>query len=189
MKHYVTLAFMLLLTACSSTQTKNDYDPNIDFSQFKSFAWVETNSTETSKYHLNGLMDQRIKSAVDKNLISKEMTQVDKADADLLVNYLTKVEKRVSVDDFNTQFGYYPYHGRYAVAPVMNPPPMVNEYKVGTLFIDLVNNKTGHLVWRGSIEKILDEDNNLTPDQRTEKINEAVTKILSQYPPQVKADK
>ena len=64
--------------------------------------------------------------------------------------------------------------------------PMYNEtrnvvYQVGTLQIELIDAKDGKLVWRGSAEKVI--DSSPTPTERSAAINEAVTKILSTYPP------
>ena len=54
-------------------------------------------------------------------------------------------------------------------------------YQVGTLQIDLIDAKDGKLVWRGSAEKVI--DTNPTPAERSAAIQEAVTTILSTYPP------
>ncbi|PAA20099.1 DUF4136 domain-containing protein, partial [Pseudomonas fragi] len=64
--------------------------------------------------------------------------------------------------------------------------PMYNEtrnvvYQVGTLQIDLIDAKDGKLVWRGSAEKVV--DSSPTPAERSAAIQQAVTKILSTYPP------
>lgn len=186
MKIAASLILTLLLSACSSLQTQYDYDPDIDFSQYKSFAWVDTSDKQNTPYHLDGLMDQRVKSAVNTELQAKGFKQVAKTEADLLVNYLTKVDKKMNVDTFNTQYGYYPYYGRFGMTPMTDHQAVVSEYKVGTLIIDLVDRKTGHLVWRGSVEKTLDENSNDTPQQRAAKISEAVNKVFINYPPQVK---
>ena len=69
-----------------------------------------------------------------------------------------------------------PYWG----APVYNETRNV-VYQVGTLQIDLIDAKDGRLVWRGSGEKIV--NNTPTPAERSQAIREAVTQILSNYPP------
>ena len=58
-------------------------------------------------------------------------------------------------------------------------------YQVGTLQIDLIDAKTDQLVWRGSAEKVV--DTSPTPAQRSAAIREAVSKILSDYPPKPQA--
>lgn len=54
-------------------------------------------------------------------------------------------------------------------------------YQVGTLQIDLIDAKTGQLVWRGSAEKVIDDTP--TPAERSAAIHNAVAKIFSDYPP------
>lgn len=186
MKIATSLILTILLSACSSMKTQFDYDPSVNFNHYKTFAWVETKKMETAAYHLDGLMDKRVKSAINDNLTMQGFKQVAKDKADVLVNYLTKVDKKINVDTFNTQYGYYPYYGRFHTMPVASPQTIVNEYKIGTLIIDLVDQKSGHLVWRGSVEKILDTNNTDTPEQRSQKINEAVNKVFTNYPPNTK---
>jgi predicted secreted protein len=55
------------------------------------------------------------------------------------------------------------------------------DYKVSTLQIDLLDGKDGKLVWRGSTERIVNQDN--APNAREAAIRQTVAKILEQYPP------
>jgi hypothetical protein len=55
------------------------------------------------------------------------------------------------------------------------------DYKVTTLQIDLFDGKDGKLIWRGSTERILSQDN--APNARETAIRQTVGKILEQYPP------
>ena len=55
-------------------------------------------------------MDQRVRDAVNAQLAAKGMSLVDAKEADVLVNYHTKVDKKINVDTFNTNFGYHPYY-------------------------------------------------------------------------------
>jgi hypothetical protein len=106
------------------------------------------------------------------------------ADADLLVNYLTKVDKKINVDTFNNNFGYNPYYGPgWGWSGSMHTQTTVREYEVGTLIIDLIDNKTGKLVWRGSVEDTIRDQN--TPQERVEIINNAIGHVMSAYPPQL----
>ena len=57
----------------------------------------------------------------------------------------------------------------------------VTQYDEGTLVIDFVDMAKQELVWRGVGTGALDETP--TVEQRTENINNAVTKILEQFPP------
>ena len=184
MKIIPILLTVMALSACSSMKTSSDYDPKVDFSEVKTYAWIERKTQETV-YHLDGLMDQRVRSAVDRQLQLKGLTKVTANSADVLVNYLTKIDKKINVDSFNSSFGYHPYYGS-AWGSGMVVQTRVREYEVGTLILDLVDRKSGQLIWRGSVADTL--RNKSTPEQRTEVINTAIMEMLSNYPPKLATD-
>ncbi|UCX03968.1 DUF4136 domain-containing protein [Shewanella glacialimarina] len=182
MKKLVLAIAVLALSACSTLKTNTDFDPAVSFDQYKTFTWVAAKE-EDKGYHLDGLLDQRVRDAVDSQMVAKGLTKVA-ADADLLVNYLTKVDKKINVDTFNNNFGYNPYYGPgWGWSGSMHTQTTVREYEVGTLIIDLIDNKTGKLVWRGSVEDTIRDQN--TPQERVEIINNAIGHVMSAYPPQL----
>ncbi|MEZ9539099.1 DUF4136 domain-containing protein [Shewanella sp. 10N.286.51.B8] len=182
MKKLFVAAAVLALSACSTLKTNTDFDPAVSFDQYKTYSWVEKKNQDAS-YHLDGLMDQRVRDAVNNELGQKGLTKADITEADLLVNYLTKVDKKINVDTFNTSFGYYPYYGRRGWGGAgMNTQTTVREYEVGTLIVDLIDNKTGNLVWRGSVADTIRNKN--TPEERVLIINSAISQVMLNYPPQ-----
>lgn len=181
MKNIFVALAVLALSACSSMKSGWDYDPSANFTQYKTYAWV-AQKADSAGYHLDGLMDQRVREAVNSQLASKGMTLVDAKDADVLVNYLTKVDKKINVDTFNSNFGYNPYYGPgWGWGGNMQTQTTVREYEVGTLIIDLVDNKTTKLIWRGSVADTIRDKN--TPEERVQIINQAVGSVMANYPP------
>ncbi|MGI2259793.1 DUF4136 domain-containing protein [Shewanella sp. GXUN23E] len=185
MKNLMLLAVALMLGACSSVNTNWDYNPAVDFAQFKTFAWA-TSVNDESEYHLDGLMDARVRKAIDDQLVLKGLTEAPQDKAQLLVNYLTKVDTKVDVDTFTNYYGYNPYYPYYGPGwgwggQWGQTQTQVREYNVGTLIVDLVDAKTKALVWRGSIADIIRDKK--TPQERTEFINKAVADIMANYPP------
>lgn len=189
MRNILVGLVVMLLTACSSVNTNWDYNPDVNFTQFKTYAWVQTQSG--SEYHLDGLMDERVRNAVNDQLQAKGLTLVAADKADVLVNYLTKVDKELNVDTFTTNYGYSPFYDPNFIGPYWGPSAnvstqtVVREYNVGTLIIDIVDRKTDKLVWRGSLADTLKKQ--YTPQERITAVNEAVANILTNFPP--KADK
>lgn len=181
MKKVIIGLAVLALSACSSMKNSWDFDPGVNFTQYKTYAWV-VKKTDDAGYHLDGLMDQRVRDAVNTQLSQKGFTKADAASADVLINYLTKVDKKINVDTFNTNFGYNPYYGPgWGWGGNMQTQTTVREYEVGTLIIDMVDNKTGKLVWRGSVADTIRDKN--TPEERVAIINEAITNVMTNYPP------
>ena len=88
MKKVIVGLVALALSACSTLKTSSDYDPAANFNDVKTYAWIVKKTNDTT-YHLDGLMDQRIRAAVDSQLSAKGIILTDAATADVLVNYLT----------------------------------------------------------------------------------------------------
>ncbi|MBR9728213.1 DUF4136 domain-containing protein [Shewanella intestini] len=186
MNKIIALIALASLSACSSMKTSSDFDPAVSFSQYKTYAWIEKKNQD-SQYQLDGLMDQRVKTAVDNEMSNKGLTKTDAQRADLLVNYLTKVDKKINVDTFNTHYGYNPnYYRGWGWGGSVNTQTTVREYEVGTMIIDLVDNKTDKLVWRGTVADTVSDKN--TPEERVEVINEAIKKVMLNFPPQADAN-
>ncbi len=181
MKKVIILAAALALSACSTLKSSSDYDPNVNFSGIKNYAWV-VQKNDDATYQLDGLMEQRVKNAVDAELQLKGMVKTEESQADVLVNYFTKVDKKINVDTFNTNFGYNPYYGPgWGWGGNMNTQTTVREYEVGTLIVDLISKETGKLIWRGSVADTVRETN--TPEERIEVVNNAIAQMMQAYPP------
>jgi hypothetical protein len=181
MRILLIAAALFSLAACNTLSTSYDYDPEVSFAQYKHYSWVEK-KTDQSGYHLDGLMDQRVKAAVANELALKGFSQVTALDADVLVNYLTKIDKKIDVDTFSTDFGYNPFYGpRWGVAGSVHTQTVVREYEVGTLIVDLIDNKTGKLVWRGTVADMINDRH--TPQEKIANINLAISAMMKNYPP------
>lgn len=185
MKKLIIALAMLSVSACSTLRTSTDFDPAVNFDNYKTYAWVKATDKEAkSAYHLDGLMDQRVREAVDNQLVSKGISKVESDKADILVNYLTKVDKKINVDTFNTHYGYNPYYGpRWGAwgGTMGTTQTTVREYEVGTLIIDLIDNKTSKLIWRGSVADTIRDKN--TPQERVQVVNEAIGQVMLNFPP------
>lgn len=192
LRRIALLGLALLLSACESMQVTNDFNPAVDFAQFRTWAWKDP----AVQYQPNNpmlksdLTEQRIIQAVGSQLDQRGLRPVAAgAKPDLFVQtYLIVANRQEQVV---TNYGYGgpwggPWGGYWGGPWEGYWRPAYNEtrnviYQVGTLQIDLTDAKDGRLVWRGSAEKIL--NNSPTPQERSAAIREAVTKILNNYPP------
>ena len=193
LRRIALLGLALLLSACETMQVSHDYNPAVDFAQFRTWAWKEP----AVQYQPNNpmlrsdLTEQRIVQAISGQLDQRGLRPVAAGSKpDLQVQAWLIVANRQ--EQVVTNYGYGgpwggpwggywggPWEG-YWGAPMYNETRNV-VYQVGTLQIDLIDAKDGKLVWRGSAEKVI--DSSPTPSERSAAINEAVTKILSTYPP------
>jgi hypothetical protein len=167
---------LFVLASCSSVRVNSDYDKNVDFNQYKTYAYQKSG---IDKVEISDLDKKRILHAIDAQMAAKGFTKSETPD--LLVNIFTKEREQVDVNTFNAGFGYGWGFG-------WNPffyggsSTSVNRYSEGTLFIDLIDAKKKELIWQGEGEGTLTKDTN----RKDAVINEFVTKILAQYPPKKK---
>ena len=194
LRRIALLGLALLLSACETMQVTHDYNPAVDFAKFQTWAFKPPalQYQPNSPMLKSDLTEQRILQAVSSELDQRGLRPAAAGNKpDLLVQtYLIVANRQEQVV---TNYGYNgPWGGPWAGGYWGGPwegywgAPMYNEtrnivYQVGTLQIDLMDAKSGKLVWRGSAEKIV--DNSPTPAERSAVIREAVTKILSTYPP------
>ncbi len=160
--------FVLLLSACSSVRVAADYDTQVDFSKYKTFAFYKTG---IDKAPISDLDKKRIMRAIEGALIEKGMTK--SSSPDILVSLFTKSRERINVND--NWFGGFWYPWYYGPNPVT-----VSRYTEGTLFVDLLDASNKELVWQGIGTGALNLEN---VKRKKERIKEFVNKIMTNYPP------
>ena len=169
----LSLLLLVITASCSSVSVNSDYDKNVDFSSYKTYAFYKTG---IDKVEISDLDKRRILRAIEEQMAAKGFTKSE--NPDLLVNIFTKSREQVSVNQFNAGWGYGWGFG-------WNPYMMgggqttVSTSTEGTLYIDLIDAKKKEMIWQG--EGIGNLTKNV--DKKDEKVNEFVTKILAQYPP------
>jgi hypothetical protein len=172
------LAWTLALSACSGVRVTTDFDPSADFTKVRTYAWLDEQSgVQGDRPDVTSLLDRRVRRAVDAELQRKGLAPVGQSEADVLVTYHLGVETKLDVNTINTGYGYgrYPYRGGIATQTT------VTEYQEGTLLIDVIAPKSKQLIWRGSGQSRLRRSS--TPEQREQRIDEAVAQILESFPP------
>ncbi len=169
---FIPVLLLFVLASCSSVRVNSDYDKNVDFSKYKTYAY-QKNGIDNAK--ISDLDKKRILRSIDEQMAAKGFAKSD--NPDLLVNIFTKEREQVDVNQYNTGFGF-----GFGPFYMGGNNTSVNHYTEGTLFIDLIDAKKKELIWQGEGEGTLTKDTN----RKDEVINEFVTKILAQYPPKKK---
>lgn len=172
---FLPLLLLLVLTSCSSVRVNSDYDKQVDFTPFKTYAFHKTG---IDKAEISDLDKKRILRSIDETMTTKGFSKSD--NPDLLISFFTKEREEVNVNQFNAGWGYgwgwgwNPY--------LWGGNTSVSRHTEGTLYIDIIDAKKKELIWQGEGEGVLTKDTN----KKEEVIKEFVTKILEQYPPQKK---
>ena len=195
---FAGVALTFGLAACSTNPISigSDFNSSIDFDAFTTYRWHEGNeyNIASNLYLSNDIVDQRIRSNVDRELRAKGFYLQQTGPIDFLVNYTVSSQERLNVETYNRYAGYAPgwnhsygslgpYHysgpGFYGGTSVVES--RITQYSQGTLVLDIVQPESDILVWRGIAEGKLDQ----SMDQREREaiIEEAVTRLLGNFPP------
>ena len=174
------------LSCATPIKTSFDRDAAADFSQYRTFAWVgpkplaRAKQGTTSPSFVSALDDQRLRRAVDRTLKGKGYTLVPEANqADLAIAYSVGSEDKVRVHQSMGVATVHPYPGRYSYGSWYSGSTVnVQQYTEGTLSIEAYDQKTEQAVWVGWASKRLSRN-----DDSQKLINEAVSKILTPFPP------
>lgn len=178
---------VLTFAGCSTITVVSDYDSTLPLAGYKTYRWTDDGSAGRSGNVLaeNPLILKRIKNAVDKELAGRGYIQDINAPADFTLAVYAGLRERVYYDPPPPGFYYYRgFHGRYGFYDPFWWGPYARYYEEGTLGIDIFDNRTGRLAWHGVGKGILNDYRNGDKLQRD--IDEAVTKILAEFPPQNK---
>lgn len=175
MKKILLLTIILgsLLTSCASVSVSSDFDREVYFPQFRTFAFLKEG---IDKVEISDLDKKRILRSIEAELTKKGLTLTDN-NPDILVNFFTKERERQDIyNNVGFGWGWGPFWGgtSYNVSPPRTE---------GTLFIDIISAEKKDLIWQGKGVGAL---SNYDKDER---INQFVAEILKQYPPQVKSKK
>ena len=157
----------ILGVGCSNLAVNHDYDPQADFTHLKTFSW----HTLPNEAAAGGeLVAKRIVDAIEMELAAKGMTKVSANPDFVIVSHLGKQFKRDVM--------YWDHaNRRYSAGPSYD----VYEYEEGTLVLSIFDAPTQEMIWRGSVTTIVEPE--LPPEQRHEKINKAIAKLLEDFPP------
>ena len=174
-----TLVLAGSLGACSGMKITTDYNPEVapNFSAYQTYAWLPQPIRQDPRVY-NAITENRVRRAVDNSLSAGGYRKLDSGTPDFLIAWQAAIEGKVDVTLVNGYYGYG-YRGWGAGGGAQ---PVVREYDEGTLILDVIDAESRELVWRGVAQAKISQ--NSSPDQRGRKINEAVSKILANFPPE-----
>ncbi len=182
---FLFLLAAIIISACSGIKVVADFDPTVDFTQYKTFeyhGWIE----ESGRV-LNDLDRRRIESAFGAEFEARGLKYVE-ADGDLVVGLFIVAQQKTQTTAHTTQVGGYGgYGGRYGYGPGWgwgggHSTTTYSEYDYveGTLVCDIYDKAKEQLVWEGVGKGTIQEN----PQNREQNINDAVQKIMAEYPVQ-----
>jgi len=164
---------VLAISACGySIKTSADYDRTVNFGQFTTFAVMSGNSSG------NPLLDQRLVDDVKGALIYKGWREAPEADARAVVVVHAATKTKHSYETFYDGWGGGWRWRRFGFGDG-DSTTYVQDYKVGTVVVDIFDAATKMAIWRGVASEALSD--NAKQDARTTEV--AVPKMFSTFPP------
>ena len=97
----VLVLFVLVLASCSTVKVATDYDKDVNFTQYQSFAFFKPG---IDKAEISDLDKKRILRAIESEMLQKGFTKSD--DPDLLVSIFTKTKENINIYNNNYGYGY-----------------------------------------------------------------------------------
>lgn len=175
------LLVLMVITGISCKTTLNvtsDYDKSADFNSYKTFGMY----TLTSTKNINMFNLKHIVTAIRTEMKKKGFVETDN-NPDLVINAVSVLLNRQSV---SSTTNYYGYGGLYRPYAFWGTPGRIgaykevqtNNYKDGTLLIDVIDTKTQRMVWQG----IGNAEINKKPKNPEKIINKSVAKIMKTFP-------
>ena len=170
---FVAVVTALAVSGCNPTYIDYDYDVDVDFTQYKTFAWYEQSTMSEGKpqaVQQSSLFEARIKRAVNEGMTNKGLRLVE-SDSDLILAYHIGIDNITEIR--STGYGYgWGYGGGNTRA---------DHFQEGTFILDMIDASTEKLVWRGIAEGVLDE--NPSPDKMDKDVQNTTERLLAKYPP------
>jgi hypothetical protein len=182
-------ALAMLLPSIALAQKVNvQYAHQVDFSQFKTYAWGTNKGELPQKFE-----DSHIKHAIDRVLQSKGLSQVASGKPDLVVAYQATVgQKEQEIDNYNDAGFGWGWGPGWAWGPGwgygwgdMGPDystTTIRHIQVGDLLVDMMQPATKRAVFRGYATGAF----HTNPIKEDKMLTKAVDKMFQHFPPKQK---
>jgi hypothetical protein len=177
--------FLLLFALPAAAKVATDFDPSLDFSKYKTFAYIG-GVENLDRMQMNpDLLGNRIHRSVTRELTTRGLREVTpEENPDLVVRYWvdTQVDANVSTGS-STNWGVYGSYYGYHWGPIYHSMTAYST-RQGTLGIELINAKTKDLAWRMfASAKLYHTD----PDKVWKTADDNIKNAFNGYPPSPKA--
>jgi hypothetical protein len=170
-----TTFFLAMIGTALGQKVQTDFDHQANFSQYKTYSWQEIKPA-------NSLWDSRIKNSVDAQLTAKGWAQVDSGGDVTIVAIKTSKNQRTLQTFYDGMGGGWGWR-RFGGGGFGESTTTEQDYKEGTLVVDLYDAKSKQLIWRGSAEDTLSDN----AGKNGKNLDKGVVKMFKAFPPRSKS--
>ena len=169
----------LIVQGCAGITVGHEFDPDANFAAYGSYDWLPTESRRVDLRVRDPMVEQNMRSAIEAELLSKGLRKVERGgEPDIRIGYLLTLEDGV---DSNSMYERSGGDWQYRTYGPANLATQTRAYSMGTLVIDVFDVGRKELVWRGVAEGQVNQTREL--EDRRKRLNDAVVKILEDFPP------
>jgi hypothetical protein len=146
-----------------------DYDHHENFASVHTYSWGKVQTA-------NSIWDARVKDTVNAQLAAKGWTQVPSG-GEVTVMAIEKTQVQQQVNTVYDGFGGRRFGG------FGDATTTVQNYKIGTLVVDMYDTGSKNLIWRGSSSDALSGN----PEKNDKNMHKEVHKMFQHFPPEARS--
>ena len=174
MKSFLLFLTMAFAASCvESLKITSDYDREVNFTAYKTYSIDKLTTTGS----VNQLNTDRIIKSIHSEMKKKGFTE-NSSSPHLLVHAATIVKDKISLSAYTNSYGYNRPYSFWRMLASGYATIQTNEYKDGTLIIDIADAATNKLVWEGTGYSEITKQ----PKDPDAAISKAVARIMEGFP-------
>jgi hypothetical protein len=179
-RQLVALLALLLFANLAGAKTVVDFDPDLDFTKFKTFAYIGGIDSLVSKQLNPELIKNRVHASATRELVKKGLREVQPDEnPDIVVRYWANSQTQLVVGS-NLNWGVYSaYIGSYWAFTYYSVE--ANAGREGSLQIDLIDAHRKDLAWRLYIIRKI-----INVDKIWKQVDGDIVKGFNDFPPSAK---
>jgi len=154
-----------LVTFAPAQEVHTDYDHHAAFENYHTYYWEKVQTS-------NPLWESRIRDAVDRDLQAKGWQKVESA-GEVALTAVGSARNQQEYETFYNGLGGWRWGGFGETTTT------VQNYRVGSLVLDMYDARNKQLIWRGIASDTLSDK----PEKNEKTLDKAVEKMLKDFPP------
>jgi hypothetical protein len=186
---FIVLFFLVAVTGCGNyIKTYADYDRNINFSGFKTYAWLNNHQPHAPTPFDNDIIENNIKNYAEHELANRGYV-ADADNPDVLIEVKLSNQNKINTTNtpvYSTYPNSYFYYNQNNYR--WNPHGYTQPYQIGnrvtrtefvraTITINVIKRDANQLIWTGTAEDDIYDLQNKDKD-----LHPAIDKIMQRYP-------
>jgi len=144
---------------------RTDFDRHANFERYHTYSWGKVQTS-------NPLWEQRIRDVVDRDLQNKGWQRVESG-GDVVIAAVGSTRNEQEYQTFYNGMGGWRWGGFEETTTT------TENYRVGSLVLDMYEAQNKQLIWRGVSSDTLSDK----PEKNEKSLDKAVDKMLKDFPP------